>query len=54
MTNDDARARWDLRHGARDLIEAPDPDPTLVAACAGLSPGPRLADAWSILAHLRN
>lgn len=50
MTNDDARARWDLRHGARDLIEAPDPDPTLVAACAGLSPGPRLA----ILAHLRN
>lgn len=39
MTNDDARARWDQRHGARDPIEAPDPDPTLVAVCEGLSPG---------------
>ena len=39
MTNDDARARWDVRHGARDPIEAHDPDPTLVAVCGGLSPG---------------
>lgn len=36
---DSRRQRWDERHAAHDPIEAVEPDPTLVAACAGLRPG---------------
>ena len=41
--NDDerseAQARWDERHVARDPIESPEPDPTVMATAARLHPG---------------
>jgi SAM-dependent methyltransferase len=33
------RALWDQRHAARDPIESPDPDPTLVDEIGSLQPG---------------
>lgn len=45
MTDDQAepvrsrRERWDERHAASDPIESPEPDPTLIEACAAMLPG---------------
>lgn len=36
---DEHRRRWDERHAARNPIEAVEPDPTLVEACGGMTPG---------------
>lgn len=33
------RERWDERHTARDTIESPEPDPTLIEEITGLRPG---------------
>jgi len=33
------RERWDERHAARDTIESPEPDPTLIEEIVGLRPG---------------